>query len=84
MTPDHHGYHPCPTCGVLAPEGKPHPADFCARERFADPDPPKPALQPLLPAEYEMECGARRREGRCVLVSGHDGDHETDYGWKFP
>lgn len=37
MTPDHYGYTPCPTCGVLAPEGKPHPATFCARERPAEP-----------------------------------------------
>lgn len=33
MTPDHYGYTPCPTCGVLAPEGRPHPADFCERYR---------------------------------------------------
>jgi len=36
MTPDKQGYLPCPTCGVLAPEGHPHPATFCARERPAD------------------------------------------------
>lgn len=37
MTPDQQGYLPCPICGVLAPEGKPHPATFCARERPAEP-----------------------------------------------
>lgn len=36
MTPDRYDYHPCPTCGVLAPEGRPHPATFCARERPVD------------------------------------------------
>jgi hypothetical protein len=31
MTPDQQGYLPCPTCGVLAPEGRPHDAGFCER-----------------------------------------------------
>jgi hypothetical protein len=31
MTPDRLDYHPCPTCGVLAPVDRPHPATFCDR-----------------------------------------------------
>ena len=31
MTPDKQGYLPCPTCGVLAPVDRQHPADFCER-----------------------------------------------------
>lgn len=35
MTPSQQGYHPCPTCGVLAPVDRPHPATFCDRNRVA-------------------------------------------------
>jgi hypothetical protein len=37
MTPDRLDYHPCLTCGVLAPVDRPHPATFCERQRPAQP-----------------------------------------------
>lgn len=37
MTPDGFGYVKCVTCGVLAPDGRPHPAEFCERAKVAHP-----------------------------------------------